>query len=282
MIPQFPVLGFNIDFKYICGRDNYTCQNQDCQRDLSPDQVYFQKFDPDGEDIETNICVTCRSCALLAVDDRNLREPLLQVRGRLIAITGPMYSQKSSTMKSLYNKYFAFKKDSFRTQGLKCLWVKPTVDDRLRGYTETHDGDVIEAYTVDAARPDLRLADLLLYDVVAIDEVQFFSERLIYLVHQLLKKGCLILINGLKLTAKRNLFGVMHYLMAEADDILALKSICNVCCAVDTATRTKSFDSNTPSVKTGGIERYYAVCPTCDGGNNEENFLKETLQEEKI
>lgn len=275
MTAKFPPLNFNINYKYICGRDNYTCQNQACEAKLDENQVYFQKVNPSGEDIESNIVLSCINCTEGSV---SFARPLTTFSGRLVAITGPMYSQKSTTTKSFYNKYCAFsrllnKKNNY-------IWVKPRIDDRKLGYTKTHDEDLIEANTIDSLRPDLSLSALKEYDIVAIDEAQFFSSRLIYVVQSLLKKGCLVIVNGLKLTARRDLFGVMHYLMAEADEIISLKAICNVCGLVDYATRTKSFDLNSPSVKTGGLEQYYAVCPTCDGGTDEERYIKKFIQKE--
>jgi thymidine kinase len=232
-------------------------------------------LDPDGEDIESNIILSCASCT---DGQPAFQQPNITYSGRLIVITGPMYSQKSTTTKSFYNKYCAFsrllnKKDNY-------AWVKPQIDDRKSGYTKTHDEDLIEAITIDSERPDLSIPTLKEYDIVAIDEAQFFSSRLIYVVQFLLKNGCLVIVNGLKLTARRDLFGVMPYLMAEADEIISLKAICNVCGLVDYATRTKSFDLNSPSVKTGGLEQYYAVCPTCDGGVDEEKYIKKFIQQE--
>jgi thymidine kinase len=115
------------------------------------------------------------------------------------------------------------------------------------------------------------------FKVIVIDEAQFFSERLIYLIHQLLKNGCIIIVNGLKLTAKRAIFGTMHYLLAEADEILSLKSVCNICGLIDYATRTKGFLTDSPSVDTGGAEKYYAACPACDGGEDERRFLQDFI-----
>lgn len=274
MSTNFPALNFNINYKYICGRDNYTCQNKLCNESLSENQVYFQKLDSKGEDIESNIILSCAYCT---ASEAQFQQPLLTFSGRLFVITGPMYSQKSTTTKSFYNKYCAFSrlfgKDNY-------IWVKPQIDDRKSGHTKTHDEELIKAITINSERPDLSLSKLMEYDIVAIDEAQFFSARLIYVVQQLLKKGCLVIANGLKLTARRDLFGVMHYLMAEADEIISLKAICNVCGLVDYATRTKSFDINAPSVKTGGLEQYYAVCPACDGGIDEEKFIKKSLYQE--
>jgi thymidine kinase len=182
-----------------------------------------------------------------------------------------MYSEKSTTAESFYNKYKTIYKN-------KCIWVKPDIDDRKEGFTKTHNDKMIKAHTISSSRPDLHLAELLEYKVIVIDEAQFFNERLLYLLHKLLKNGCLVIVNGLKLTANRNLFGIMHYLLAEADEIVSLKSVCNVCFSIDYATRTKSFITNSPSVNTGGAEKYYAICPGCDGGSNERKFLQNFIR----
>jgi thymidine kinase len=269
---KFPYLGFNIDYKYLCGRDNYTCQNPKCNKSLEDFQIYFRKIDKKGKDIESNIVLVCAHCA--ARNDVELRKPLSEFPGRLIVITGPMFSQKSTTTRALYNKYRALFKQQ---EPAPFVWVKPQIDDRKKDFTKTHDESLFEAYTIDARRPDLSLATLEKYNIVAFDEAQFFSERILYVIQQLLMKGCLVIANGLKLTAKRDLFGVMHYIMAEADEIHSLKSVCNACRLVDYATRTKSFNLNLPSISIGGLEQYYAVCPTCDGGASEKEFLKKSI-----
>jgi thymidine kinase len=268
---RFPSLGFNIDYKYLCGRDNYTCQNTKCNADLADFQVYFRKLDETKSDIESNIVLSCRDCATAAID---FKHPLREFSGRLIVVTGPMFSQKSTITRAFYNKYRVLYKDQ---EPAPFIWVKPEIDDRKQGFTKTHDEDLIEAYTIDAKRPDLFLSELEKYNIVAFDEAQFYSERILFVIQHLLKKGCLVIANGLKLTAKRDLFGVMHYIMAEADEIYSLKSVCNTCQLVDYATRTKSFNLNSPSVSIGGLEQYYAVCPTCDGGENEKEFLKKSF-----
>jgi thymidine kinase len=202
------------------------------------------------------------------------KKPLKSFTGRLVVITGVMYSQKSTTSAAYFNKNTVFEK--------KRLWVKPDRDDRKANYTETHDKSEIPAYTINAGRPDQYLPDLLKARVIVFDEVQFFSERIIYVIHRLLEAGCLIIINGLRLTAARNHFGMMPYLLAEADDIISLKSVCNICLAVDSATRTKAFNVDTPSVSTGGTEKYYVTCSACDGSEYEARFLKEAIQKARI
>ena len=275
---QFEQLGFSIDYKYICGRDNYTCQtkyNYSCQSnsgDLPINRIRFARIKPDGPDNESNLRVVCDVCFSLKQEVKPINN---DYSGRLVVITGPMFSQKSTTTRALYNKYIAL---SNKIKPKPYVWLKPELDSRKKGFTQTHDNDLIEAEAISAERPDTFLNKISVYNVVAIDEAQFFSERIIYVLHELLRNGTLVIVNGLKLTANRSLFGSMHHILVEADEIYNLKSVCNACETVDTATRTKSFNSNQPSVRIGGKEQYYAVCPTCDGGSHEKNFLERFVQ----
>lgn len=177
--------------------------------------------------------------------------------GLLIVVTGPMYATKSQTTRSVFDKYCVFNR--------KGIWVKPDTDNRCAGKTVTHDNRVIaNAITVSSQEPELALSDLMPYDVVVFDEAQFFSPSILNVVKTLLNKSKIVLVNGLKLTAGDSIFGSMHFLLALADEIISLKSVCNICNTVDSATRTRAFDKNNPIIKVGGASDYYVVCPECD------------------
>lgn len=259
-----------IDTTYVCGRDNYQCQIF-CNNSLTAEELKypFVKLDPDGENITANLVLSCSGCKDFEAFQRRKHETLRfdkrPFSGRLIVITGPMFAEKSSTAKSLINKYEVVRKTH--------IWVKPDTDNRKTNYTTTHNDEQIEAHTISAKRPDLHLDELLSHEIVVLDEVQFYSERIIYVVHQLLKNGCMVIANGLKLTASQNLFGFTHYLLGEADDIISLKAVCNVCANIDIATRTKPYEK-IPTVRIGGNDCYYAICPPCDGSKYEEEFLR--------
>ena len=64
----------------------------------------------------------------------------------------------------------------------------------------------------------------------------------------------------------------MHYLLAFADEIISLKAVCNICNKIDSATRTRAFNKNNPTVKVGGASDYYVVCAECDGKHEEKKF----------
>lgn len=247
-----------LDPRYVLARFNYTCQN--CKADVTLENAEFYNFGHERKERLCSVIPLCQECDDgYRIPDESVL-PKHSYRGRLTVVTGPMFASKSTVTRSIYNKYQVFNS--------RCIWVKPTTDDRTAGFTETHNKEKFEAVTIDADRPDKYIEMLGLYDVIAIDEAQFFSDRLLYVIHTLLRAGKLIIANGLRLTAKRDLFGIMHYLMVEADDIISLKAVCSKCKAIDSASRTKSYEE-LPSVQTGGAEAYYAVCPMCDGVNNE-------------
>lgn len=176
-----------------------------------------------------------------------------------------MYATKSQTTRSIYDRYCVF-----RRQG---IWVKPDTDNRCEGKTVTHDHRLIANadLTVSAQNPETVLPQLVPYDVIVFDETQFFSEKIVGVVKTLLESGKIVIVNGLKLTAGDSIFGSMHYLLAFADEIISLKAVCNLCNRVDSATRTRAFNKNNPTVKVGGAGDYYVVCPECDTYEKENN-----------
>jgi thymidine kinase len=245
-----------IDYRYICGRDNYTCVY--CGTETSPPTTCVSQIKPNNDWNPSNVIVTCDvdSCSNFKLaQSRQPNLPSDQITGRLIAISGPMFGSKTTFTQSLLNKYR-------KTLG-EFLWVKPDRDDRGVGIT-THNEEEFSAHIISWQRPDRHLKELEGYPIVAFDEVQFYSERILFVVHQLLKKGVLVIVNGLKLDFQRNYFGVMHYLLNEADDNFPLKAVCNGCGMIDVATRTKKRSADGPSVETGGADKYYAICPNCE------------------
>lgn len=255
----------HIDYRYIVGRDNYSCVY--CHKEFLLKDVCILKISSDQEWSPMNAVVSCPehiSCGNRGNHSLWTNFPSVSLPGRLIAVMGPMFCEKTTTTRSLINKYS-------KTIG-KYIWVKPDVDVRGRGIT-THNHEEISAEIISADRPDKSLNKLKEYDIVAFDEVQFYSERILYVVHQLLKVGKLVIVNGLKLDARRNIFGVIHYLLAEADDIISPKSICNICKKIDVATRTKKKTEGGPSVEVGGADKYYTVCPDCDKDSLDHDLL---------
>lgn len=244
-----------IDLNYICGRDNYSCWNCNCQINIY-DQTNVEQdgnvilIDKKYGEISSNIKLVCTDCVS--------KTPTVNssIKGRLVVISSCMFSEKTTTTKSLINKYSRIKGDF--------IWVKPDLDTRGVGVV-THNKEEINALSISSSRPDKYLNELLGYNIIAIDEAQFFSNRILYIINNLLmSKDRIIVVNGLKLDYKMNIFGTMHYLLAQADDIISLKSICNICNKIDIATRTRKKINSGSLIEVGGQDLYYTVCQECD------------------
>ncbi|KAF9122631.1 hypothetical protein BGX30_001868 [Mortierella sp. GBA39] len=73
------------------------------------------------------------------------------------------------------------------------------------------------------------LAETADADVVAFDEVQFFSKPILGLVEELAYSGKHVIVDGLNLDYRGKEFGYIGGLLAMADDIQLLTAFCAVC-----------------------------------------------------
>jgi thymidine kinase len=62
--------------------------------------------------------------------------------------------------------------------------------------------------------------------VIGIDEVQFFGNDIILVIHDLINRGKRVIVAGLDLDFRGIPFGPMPYLLALGDDIVKLKAVC--------------------------------------------------------
>lgn len=100
--------------------------------------------------------------------------------------------------------------------------------------------------------------------VVAFDEAQFFDEKwIIPVVTSLVSDGIRVVCAGLDLNSYGEPFGSMPSLLALADEITKLKSVCVVCHEDGNRThREIPFSSNT-GVEVGGQGLYEPRCLQC-------------------
>ena len=183
---------------------------------------------------------------------------------RLTAVAGSMFSGKSTEVFRLI--------DRAEHAGRQVQLFKPRLDDRWGKVDKviTHAKDERDALAVKSAEeilenvdPDVRL--------IAIDEVQFFDEKIVDVVKELLDRDIEVIVAGLPLDFRGEPFGQMPTLLAMADDITRLTAICKFAdngeiCGND-ATRTQRIiegmpaSYNDPIVLIGAEESYEARCP---------------------
>ncbi|MBA3687813.1 MAG: thymidine kinase [Chloroflexi bacterium] len=177
--------------------------------------------------------------------------------GWVHVICGCMFCGKTDEMLRLLRR--------FSIAGRTVVLVKPRLD------TRTEDGTVISrsgAHHTAVPVDDSRQIEALVgdADIVAIEEGQFFDERLPEVVGRLADAGKQVLVTGLDQDFRGIPFGPMPRLMALADQVTKLTAICVVC--GEPATRTQRLidgqpaPADSPLIVIGGLgdEKYEARC----------------------
>ena len=142
--------------------------------------------------------------------------------GRLEVIAGPMFSGKSEELMRRVRRA--------TIAGVNVLVVSHALDTRAELTAVTsHNGVNIPAIPVGDVGSLARTARSEAYDLIAIDEAQFFGEELIPLVEELIAQGATVIVEGLCVTFDGGPFEPMPQFMAIAEDVLKLTAVCTVC-----------------------------------------------------
>jgi thymidine kinase len=183
-----------------------------------------------------------------------------QHKGSLEVICGPMFSGKSEELIRRLRRANIAKQ--------KIAVFKPELDTR-RGVDRvtSHNGSAMEA------QPIADLDDIMQHvaqndiEVIGIDEVQFFPHDIIAVICHLVEAGKRVIAGGLDLDFRGVPFGPIPTLLAIADDITKLRSICTICCK--DAHFTQRLVNNAPAnfddpvIQLGAEEAYQARCRSC-------------------
>lgn len=165
-------------------------------------------------------------------------------------ILGCMYSGKSTELIRRVNR--------FKSIGMRCLVVNHSADTRVDGgFVQTHDRNRLQATKTD----DICLVNTKGFDVIAIDEAQFFK-NLRVAVNIMLKNKQVVVIAGLNGDYNRQKFGEIIDLIPMADNITFTKALCKLCChPIKTASFTKRLDNDQDKVSVAS--EYISVCRQC-------------------
>ena len=178
--------------------------------------------------------------------------------GTIDIITGPMFSGKTEELIRQI-KRLRYSRTDF-------LVFKPASDTRYGEFKiVTHDKTSYEAFPVSNAEYILRYCqDNPHVKTIAIDEAQFFPENpkegpnLLEVWLGLRKKGYRIIVSGLDMNHRGEPFGLMPNLMAIADSILKLKSVCFVCGR--DANMSFRLSTTKEEFELGSQDKYQARC----------------------
>lgn len=166
----------------------------------------------------------------------------------LTVVIGPMFSGKTSRIVHFSSKW--------ARRGKRVIVISHSLDDR--GFLSHNpklrlDDDV----TVVKAR-ELREVDIDDFDVVSVDESQFFGDLVDTIIDWMSRGRHRILVAGLDGDARQRPFGEILQLVPRADKVHRLTARCHHC--EERAPFTIKINASDKRVDVGGSDKYRAVC----------------------
>lgn len=172
--------------------------------------------------------------------------------GWIEVICGSMFSGKTEELIRRLNRA--------RIAKQKVEVFKPAIDTR---YDEedvvSHDAKKTSSIPVQNASQILFYAED--FEVVGIDEAQFFGNELVNVCNELAEKGKRVLVSGLDMDFKGNPFGPMPALMAIAEYVTKVHAVCIRC--GNPANYSHRTGTEEKLVMLGETEAYEPLCRKC-------------------
>jgi thymidine kinase len=178
--------------------------------------------------------------------------------GWLEVVCGPMFSGKSEELiRRLRRAEIA---------GQRALIVKPRLDDRYDiAHVVSHAGARMRAVAVDAPADIWGIVPG--YDVVGVDEVQFFGREIVLVLDGLVEHGLRVVASGLDQDFRGRPFGPMPELLCRAELVDKLQAVCHRCGGPATMTQRLVDGAPAPAdgatIVVGALEQYEARCRNC-------------------
>ena len=172
--------------------------------------------------------------------------------GKIELIIGPMFSGKSTRLIEQMRKYVYKAK--------KTIMVKYYADQRYSEKSEVVTHDLIKYDSINCKLLRNSFETLKQYDVIGIDEGQFFAD-LVEVCEELALMGKNILIAALNGDFRMEPFPVIQRIISKADKIKLLKAYC-FNCHKDAKFSLRIVQSN-ETVLIGAGEAYKPACREC-------------------
>ena len=172
--------------------------------------------------------------------------------GWIEVVCGSMFSGKTEELIRRLNRA--------RIAKQKVEIFKPAVDTR---YDEqdvvSHDATAVKSNPVQSASQILFYADE--FEVVGIDEAQFFDDELVHVCNELANRGKRVIVAGLDMDFTGKPFGPIPQLMATAEYVTKVHAICIRC--GNLANYSHRITKNDQLVLLGETDAYEPLCRKC-------------------
>jgi thymidine kinase len=184
------------------------------------------------------------------------RKTMIHHHGTVEVIVGSMFSGKTDEL------IRRLRRATIARQKVQVF--KPAIDNRYNeGKVTSHAGNDFDAWPI---KNSAEILPILSPEttVVAIDEAQFFDNKIISIIQKLADRGLRVIVAGLDTDFRGEPFGPMPTLMAQAEQVDKLHAICMVC--GEEASRTQRLVNGNPAryddpvVIIGASELYEARC----------------------
>ncbi|MCB9246988.1 MAG: thymidine kinase [Flavobacteriales bacterium] len=173
-------------------------------------------------------------------------------RGWIEVICGSMFSGKTEELIRRVKRA--------NIANRQTMIFKPAIDVRYAEHeVVSHDRNSLESIPVEQASDILSLS--VGCDVVAIDEAQFFDERIVEICVRLARDKVRVIVAGLDMDFRGNPFGPMPGLLSIAEYVTKVHAICMQC--GDIASHTYKKIINEQTVELGERDLYEARCRNC-------------------
>ncbi len=180
--------------------------------------------------------------------------------GWIECICGSMFSGKSEELLRRIKRGVIAKQ--------KVLLFKPSIDNRYdENRVSTHNGNSYDSISIEKSSEILNFVKDKNYDIIGIDEIQFFDNDIVKVINKLADEGFRVIVAGLDMDFKAEPFHPMPEIMAISEMVTKLHAVCNKC--GKEASRSQRLINGKPAkyddpiVVIGASESYEARCRHC-------------------
>lgn len=180
--------------------------------------------------------------------------------GWIECICGSMFSGKSEELLRRIKRGIIAKQN--------VVLFKPTIDNRYEiNKVSTHNGNSYSSISIESANEIYDYIENKKYDIIGIDEVQFFDKNIVSVINDLADKGVRVIVAGLDMDFKGEPFYPMPEIMAISEIVTKLHAVCSKCGAEASRSQRlidgKPAKYDDPIVVVGASEAYEARCRHC-------------------
>jgi thymidine kinase len=150
--------------------------------------------------------------------------------------------------------------------GKKVLYINSILDTRSNEFFSTYNLSIRDVPFDGVKLERLAGYDISKYDVIGIDESQFFDDLKVNVLEWVDTYGKMVLVYGLDGDYKRENFGQISQLLSYCDSVTKLKAFCMFCKKRGDSgfgIFSKRLVENSSDILIGGEEMYSPVCRRC-------------------